>query len=54
MRHRLATHPDPGVRTALVVSATPDERGLFERLTADPAPRVRKQLAQCDHTPAEL
>ncbi|QKW24116.1 hypothetical protein HUT16_06045 [Kitasatospora sp. NA04385] len=54
VRHRLAAHPDPSVRVALVISATPDERDLFERFTADPAPEVREQLAQCDHTPADL
>ncbi|GLW57653.1 hypothetical protein [Kitasatospora phosalacinea] len=55
VRRRLAAHPDPSVRTALVVSAAPDEeRDLFERFATDPAPEVRKELAQSDHTPADL
>ncbi|MGW4809591.1 hypothetical protein [Kitasatospora sp. NPDC004272] len=55
VRRRLAAHPDPGVRTALVISAAPDEdTELFERFATDPAPEVRKQLAQSDRTPADL
>ncbi|GAA2110909.1 hypothetical protein GCM10009759_52550 [Kitasatospora saccharophila] len=55
VRRRLAAHPDPDVRAALVVSAAPDEdRELFERFAADPAPEVRKELAECGHTPADL
>ncbi|MFJ4679909.1 hypothetical protein [Kitasatospora sp. NPDC088783] len=54
VRHRLAGHPDPDVRAALVVSAAADERELFERLAADPAPEVRQKLAESDRTPADL
>ncbi|MFF4342077.1 hypothetical protein ACFY00_19340 [Kitasatospora sp. NPDC001540] len=55
-RHRLAAHPDPYVRVALVVSATDsdEDRELFERFAADPAPEVRKELAESDRTPADL
>ncbi|MFB7945734.1 hypothetical protein ACFC6L_12515 [Kitasatospora phosalacinea] len=55
VRRRLAAHPDPSVRTALVISAAPDEDpDLFERFATDPAPKVRKQLAQSDRTPTDL
>ncbi|MFE1321899.1 hypothetical protein [Kitasatospora phosalacinea] len=55
VRRRLAAHPDPGVRTALVISAAPDEDPeLLERFAADPAPKVRKQLAESDRAPADL
>ncbi|GLW72543.1 hypothetical protein Kpho02_48420 [Kitasatospora phosalacinea] len=56
VRRRLAAHPDPSVRTALIVSATDsdEDRELFERFATDPAPEVRKQLAESDRTPADL
>ncbi|MFD7734641.1 hypothetical protein ACFV6F_30200 [Kitasatospora phosalacinea] len=56
LRRRLAAHPDPSVRVALIVSATDsdEDRDLFERFAADPAPGVRKELAESDRTPADL
>ncbi|MEW1773735.1 hypothetical protein [Streptomyces sp. NPDC086777] len=53
-RMRLAGHPDPGVRTALVAAADDAPRELFERLLPDPDVRVREELAQSDAVPADL
>ncbi|BAJ27296.1 MULTISPECIES: hypothetical protein [Kitasatospora] len=52
--HRLADHPDERVRVALVRAGAPDDRHLWERLAADPSPRVRTTLAESDRTPADL
>ncbi len=60
VRRRLTDHPDVWVRisladnTDLADSTTPENRELFERLAADPAPDVRKALAESGHTPADL
>ncbi|WP_254648565.1 HEAT repeat domain-containing protein [Streptomyces sp. GbtcB6] len=53
-RMRLAEHPDPGVRAALVVGADGAPRELFEQLLCDPDVRVREHLAEGDHVPADL
>ncbi|MFD8817843.1 hypothetical protein ACFV23_41755 [Streptomyces sp. NPDC059627] len=53
-RMRLAEHPDPAVRAALVVAAEDAPRELFERLLHDPDLRVREILAKSDHVPADL
>lgn len=60
VRRRLTDHPDVWVRISLAHNAdladgtTPENRDLFERLAADPAPEVRKELAESAHTPADL
>lgn len=53
-RMRLAEHPDPSVRAALVVAADGAPRELFEQLVRDPDASVRERLAQNDHVPAAL
>ncbi|PBC94960.1 hypothetical protein BX281_2888 [Streptomyces sp. Ag82_O1-15] len=53
-RMRLAEHPDPGVRAALVIGADDAPRELFERLLRDPDVQVREHLAKSDHVPADL
>ncbi|MEU5387057.1 hypothetical protein [Kitasatospora cineracea] len=60
VRRRLTDHPDVWVRISLVHNAdladgtTPENRELLERLAADPAPEVRKELAESARTPADL
>ncbi|MFD7654304.1 hypothetical protein ACFV4N_10045 [Actinosynnema sp. NPDC059797] len=54
-RVRLARHPDPGVRAAVVIgSGDGTSREVFELLADDPDPEVRKHLAENDHVPGDL
>ncbi|WP_328718022.1 hypothetical protein OHT52_00265 [Streptomyces sp. NBC_00247] len=53
-RMTLARHPDPGIRVALAVAAADAPREMFERLLADPDPRVREQVVENDHVPEDL
>ncbi|MFD6426105.1 hypothetical protein [Streptomyces sp. NPDC060198] len=53
-RMTLAGHPDPGIRVAVAVAAADAPRELFERLLADPDPRVRGQTVENDHAPEDL
>jgi len=53
-RMRLAEHPDPAIRAAVVAGAGDAPRELFERLLDDPDPQVREWLAENDHAPADL
>ncbi|TQL22302.1 hypothetical protein FBY37_4330 [Streptomyces sp. SLBN-134] len=53
-RMTLAEHPDPAIRTALVVRADGAPRELFERLIGDGEPQVREHLARSDHVPPDL
>ncbi|MFF3014840.1 hypothetical protein [Streptomyces sp. NPDC057939] len=50
----LAEHPDPAIRTALVVGAGDAPRELYERLLGDPDPQVRGRVAESDHVPDDL
>ncbi|MFJ2821544.1 hypothetical protein ACIO7M_10560 [Streptomyces toxytricini] len=54
VRMVLAEHPDPAIRTAVVIAADGAPRELFERLLDDPDPQVREHLAASDHVPADL
>lgn len=54
-RLRLADHPDPSVRSALVLGCgAATSREVFERLAADPDATVREELAQSGHVPQDL
>jgi hypothetical protein len=53
-RVKLAEHPDPAVRAAVVISADDAPRELFERLLGDDDLRVRENLAKSDHMPPDL
>ncbi|MEU7471787.1 hypothetical protein AB0A94_25240 [Streptomyces sp. NPDC044984] len=54
-RMTLAEHPDPSIRTAVVVGADGGApRELFERLLGDSEPQVRKRLAESDRMPEDL
>ncbi|MFJ2172721.1 hypothetical protein ACIOHE_07430 [Streptomyces sp. NPDC087851] len=53
-RMTLAEHPDPAIRTAVVVGADRAPYELFERLSNDADPRVRGELAQSDDVPTDL
>ncbi|MFI5490336.1 hypothetical protein [Micromonospora echinaurantiaca] len=53
-RLRLAEHPDPAIRTALVVGSRDAPRETFARLIDDPDKRVRQQLTESEHVPADL
>ncbi|WP_052851299.1 hypothetical protein [Streptomyces avicenniae] len=50
----LAAHRDEAVRSALVVHAATAPRAMLERLIDDPAPQVRRGLAQAHGTPPDL
>ncbi|HEX7662393.1 MAG TPA: HEAT repeat domain-containing protein [Pseudonocardiaceae bacterium] len=54
VRLRLARHPNPAVRAALVIAGRDVSAELFERLINDPDKWVRECLAQSDHAPACL
>ncbi|MGJ3227072.1 hypothetical protein ACQEUV_17165 [Micromonospora aurantiaca (nom. illeg.)] len=54
VRMRLAEHPDPAIRTALVVGSRDAPREMFARLIDDPVKQVRQQLTESDHVPADL
>ncbi|MFB7553808.1 hypothetical protein [Streptomyces sp. NPDC056154] len=53
-RMKLAEHPDPAIRAAVVVGADAAPRELYERLIGDADPQVREYLAQSDHLPTDL
>jgi hypothetical protein len=54
VRLRLAEHRDPAVRAALVVGSRDAPREMFARLIDDRDKRVRQQLTESDHVPADL
>lgn len=53
-RMKLAEHPDPAVRAAVVIGADDAPRELFERLIGDADLGVRENLAKSDHVPPDL
>ena len=52
VRTRLADHPDPAIRAALVVGCRDAPQKMFARLIDDPDKQVRQQFTESEHVPA--